>query len=115
MESPETALNSGKEAYKPVVLFFADDTSKSRLFEQALSHPFMGRKTFDKVAYGKVEFKKESPLCKEWKVTSAPTLLLIDNTGEKPKLIKKYRTGSPPAIRAAIVAAARKLEKKKKR
>lgn len=74
-----------------------------------LLHPAVRVGTLDKVALAEIPFSRESEEARTWKLTSAPALLLVDNTGDAPRLIKKITSGSPASLRRAIEAAAKNL------
>lgn len=94
-----------------MVLLFADKTPKTDAFLKILSEPPLGAEGFSKVAYAKVEFDKDSDDAKKWKVTAAPTLVLLDASGDEPKLVKTLRGGSAISIRKDFDDAAKKLGK----
>ena len=49
-------------------------------------------------AFGKVEFKKDSDEAKQFKVTAAPTLLLIDPTKEPAAVLKTITAPNPKTL-----------------
>jgi hypothetical protein len=94
-----------------MVILFADATPKTELFLKILSDPSL-TDSFNRVAYVKVDFKKDSPDAAKYKVTAAPTLLILDPTQAEPKEIKKITGGGPKSIKTDLDAAIKKLEKK---
>ncbi len=112
MESAEKALEAGKADSKPVVLYFGDDKPKSTGWVKVFGDASFKPELFEKCAFAKVPFKKDDAFCKEWKVTEAPTLLIINNTGEKPEALKTLKAGKAKDIKTALEDAVKKLEKK---
>lgn len=74
----EPAISAAKSGSKPVVLFFADEKPKSKMFQVLFSDPTFGVDLYEKAVYSKVEFKKDSEECKKWKVTEAGTIVIAD-------------------------------------
>lgn len=66
--------------------------------------------SFGNVFFSSVEYKKDGEDAKKYKVTSAPTLLILDPRGEAPKELKKLSSGGPAAIKAAIAAAIKAMK-----
>lgn len=96
-----------------MVLFFLEYTQKCDLFEKQVLGDASLKDAFGKVAYAKVLFKKDSEEAKKWKVTSTPTLLIIDATKEnEPKETKRLTSGGPAAVKSALETAIKKYEKK---
>ncbi len=65
-----------------------------------------------KCAYAAVKFEKGSEDAKTLKVTTAPVLVIVDATGETPKVVKTMTSGTPKSVAAALEDAVKKLEKK---
>ena len=42
---------------------------------------------------------------------SAPTVVIIDNSKDKPKVLKTVKSGSPDSLRKAVLDAVKKLSK----
>ncbi len=59
-----------------------------------------------------MKFDKTSEEAKTLKVTKAPTLVIVDATGEAPKVIKSMTGGTPKSVSTAIEDAVKKLTKK---
>jgi YHS domain-containing protein len=110
---PPTSLGSVDEALKAgrlAVIAFLDYSQRSDLFEKkVLADPLLAD-AFSKVAYVKVNFKKDSEDAKKWKVTSAPTLLLVDAAHGEPRELKRLAGGSPVSIKKEIETALKKVE-----
>ena len=88
-----------------------DASPKSKQWTEALGDKSLDD-VFGKVAYVALEFKKDGEDEKKWKVTAAPTLVLIDATKDEPKEIKKLTSPAPPTVKKELEAAIKKLEKK---
>jgi YHS domain-containing protein len=111
LTSAEDALAAGKEGTKPVVLLFTDGGPKAKLFGDMLGDASLDE-SFGKVAFANVEYKKGDEEAKKFKVSAAPTLLILDPRGETPKELKKMAGGSPASIKAEIEKAVKALAKK---
>lgn len=82
------------------------------LFEEhVLKQSQFGADTWSKVSFAKLQYRKGSDEAKRWKVRSAPSLVIIDNSKDKPKAVKTIRSGSPVTVRKAIEALIKKLSK----
>jgi hypothetical protein len=108
--SADEALKGGKEGSKPVVLLFGDAGPKTKLFSEMLGDPSLDE-SFGGVFFASATFDKASDECKKYKVTSAPTLLILDPRGEAPKELKKLTSGGPKAVKDAIAAAVKTMSK----
>ena len=111
IEGADAAVDAARTGTKPAVLFFQDDKPRSKLFQNLFSDPTFGADLYEKAAFGKVEFKKDSEECKKWKVTEAPVVLIIDPSGEG-KVLKTVKGGTPKALRKEIEDAVKKLQPK---
>lgn len=111
LASADEALKAGKEGTRPVVILFGDASPKTKLFSEMLGDPSLDE-SFGSVSYATVEFVKDSEEAKKYKVTAAPTLLILDPRGEAPKELKKLTSGAPPTVKSAIAAAVKTLSKK---
>lgn len=58
-----------------------------------------------------MDFDKDSEDAKKWKVTGAPTLVLLDASGAEPRLVKTIKSGSAASIKKDFDDAAKKLGK----
>lgn len=109
MASPKAALEAGKSGGYVVVLLFATPKSKSAiLWNRLLTDPLVYQQLLN-TAYSPVTFKRSDPLAKQFKVTRAPALLIIDPRGEKPKVIKKITRGNSRTVSEALKAANAKV------
>jgi hypothetical protein len=111
LEGADAAVQSGQSGSKPAVLFFQDEKPKSKLFQNIFSDPTFGADLYEKAAFAKVEFKKDSEECKKWKVTEAPVVLIVDPSGEG-KVLKTVKGGTAKALRKDIEDAIKKLQPK---
>jgi len=62
-------------------------------------------------AFAKVDFKKDSEEAKLYKVTAAPTLLLIDPTKEPAAVLKTITSATPKTLLKDIQEAREKVGK----
>ena len=60
---------------------------------------------------GKVDYKKDSDEAKQYKVTTAPTLILLDPTKEPAALLKTITGGTPKTLLKDLQDAKEKLGK----
>ena len=107
----EPAISSAKSGPKPAVLFFCDEKPKSKMFLNLFSDPSFGADLYEKAVFSKVEFKKDSEECKKWKVSEAPTVLIVDPSAEEGSALKSVKGGTPKALRKEIEEAIKKLSK----
>ena len=107
----DAGITAAKSGPKPAVLFFLDDKPKSKMFQNLFSDPSFGTDLYEKAVYSKVEFKKDSDECKKWKVTEAPTILIVDPSAEEGASLKSLKGGTPKAVRKEIEDAIKKLAK----
>ncbi len=112
MESADTALKAGKNDSKPVALVFVDDKPKSAQFIRTFGNLVFTKELLEKIAFAKVPFEKDSEICKKWKVTDAPVLLVIDNTGDEPKVLKTIKSETAKSIKGDLEDAVKKVQKK---
>jgi hypothetical protein len=110
LASADEALKAGKDGTKPVVILFGDAGPKTKLFSEMLGDPSLDE-SFGSVVYASVEFKKDGEDAKKFKVSAAPTLLILDPRGEAPKELKKLTSGAPPTVKSAIAAAVKTMSK----
>ena len=113
LASAKEAFDAGKKDSKPSVILFTEaqtgpktDVWYKLLTDQVVS-PSLG-----KCAYAAVKFDKTSEEAKTLKVTTAPVLVIVDATGEEPKVIKSMAGGTPKSIAKELEDAVKKLEKK---
>jgi hypothetical protein len=107
----DAGLSAAKSGSKPAVLFFCDDKPKSKMFLNLFSDPTFGADMYEKASFSKVEFKKDSDECKKWKVTEAPTILIVDPSAEEGTSLKSIKGGTPKSIRKEIEEAIKKMSK----
>lgn len=110
LASADEALKAGKEGSKPVVLLFIDGAPKSKFFMEMLGDPSLDE-SFGAVSYAAVVFDKTGEESKKFKVTAAPSLLVLDPRPEAPKELKKLAGGTPGAVKSAIAAAVKAMSK----
>jgi hypothetical protein len=111
LEGADAAVQAAQAGTKPAVLFFQDDKAKSKIFQNLFSDPTFGADLYEKAAFAKVEFKKDSEECKKWKVTEAPVVLIVDPSGEG-KVLKTVKGGTAKGLRKDIEDAIKKLQPK---
>ena len=70
-------IAKGREEGKPVILAFTDDKKNSEKFIQSLQHRWIA-KHHDKFYFVRAPYERNSELCKEWGVKSAPTVLFVN-------------------------------------
>jgi hypothetical protein len=107
----EAAVSAAKSGPKPAVLVFLDDKPKSKAFQNVFSDPAFGSDLYEKAAFSKIEFKMDSDECRKWKVTEAPTLLIVDPAAEEGSALKTLKGGAPKVVRKEIEDAIKKLAK----
>jgi hypothetical protein len=91
-------------------VLFADKTPKTEAFLKLFLDAGVNPEILG-CAFGKVEFKKDSEEAKKFKVTAAPTLLLIDPTKEQPVVLKTITTATPKTLLKDLQEAKEKLGK----
>ena len=91
------AVESGKAGGYLVAVVFVDKTPKSDAFMKVFLDAAVNPEILN-CAFGKVEFKKDSDEAKQFKVTSAPTLLLIDPTKEPAAVLKTITAPNPKTL-----------------
>ena len=109
-DSVKGAIEGGKAGGYLVAAFFADKSARreafTKLFLDAAVNPeILG------CAFGRIEFKKDNEEAKKYKVTAAPTLLLIDATKEPPVVLKTITGGTPKTLLKDLQEAKEKLGK----
>ena len=110
LSGAEAAISAAKSGPKPAVLFFFDDKPKSKAFQNLFSDPAFGVDLYEKAAFSKIEFKKDSDECKKWKVTEAPTLVIVDPAAEEGAALKILKGGAPKSVRKEIEDAIKKIK-----
>lgn len=109
-DSVKGAIEGGKAGGYLVAVLFADKTPKTdafmKLFLDAAVNPeILG------CAFGKVEFKKDLEEAILYRVTAAPTLLLIDPTKDPSALLKTITSATPKTLLKELQDAKAKLGK----
>jgi hypothetical protein len=107
----KAAYEAGKSGSKPTLILFTEGGPKTDVWYKMLTDAACAP-SVDKCAYAAVKFDKTSEDAKALKVTTAPTLVIVDATGEAPKVIKSMAGGTPKSIATAIDDAVKKLTKK---
>ena len=104
------AVEGGKAGGYLVAVLFADKTAKTEAFIKVFLDAGVNPEILS-CAYGKVEFKKDSDEAKLYKVTAAPTLLLIDPTKEPAAVLKTITAANPKTLLKDLQDAKAKLGK----
>lgn len=89
------AIEGGKAGGYLVAVVFVDKSAKSEAFQKMFLDAGVNPEITG-CAFGRVEFKKDSEEAKLYKVTAAPTLLLIDPNSKEPGAVLKAITGGTP-------------------
>jgi hypothetical protein len=109
-DSVKGAIEGGKAGGYMVAAFFADKSAKSEAFMKLFLDAGVNPEIMN-CAFGKIEFKKDSEEAKHYKVTAAPTLLLIDPTKEPAVVLKTITSGTPKTLLKDIQDAREKVGK----
>lgn len=107
----DAAVAAGKSESKPVALVFVDDKPKSAAFLQIFADPTM-MEEMEKVVFARIEFKKDSEEAKRWKVAQGATLVILDVTGDEPKVVKTLTGVGAKAVKTALEDQIKKAMKK---
>ena len=104
------AIEGGKAGGYLTAVLFADKSAKTdaflKLFLDAGVNPeILG------CAYGKIEYKKDSEEAKAYKVTAAPTLILIDPTKQPAAVLKTITSATAKSLLKDLQDAKEKLGK----
>ncbi len=102
---PASGLSQARDSRKLLALTFLDDKKDSESFVETLQDRWIV-KHHGKVVFQKRAFSRDSEECKEWGVSMAPTLLLVDPCEEDArKRVVDRLTGkkSVPSVRAFLV------------
>lgn len=108
--SVKGAIEGGKAGGYLVAVVFADKSPKTDAFMKLFLDAGVNPEIMS-CAFGKVEFKKDSEEAKQYKVTAAPTLLLLDPTKEPAAVLKTITSGSPKSLLKDLQDAKDKLGK----
>ena len=109
-ETVKGAVEGGKAGGYLVAALFADKSARSEAFMKLFLDAGVNPEILN-CAFGKVEFKKDSEEAKHYKVTAAPTLLLIDPTKEPAVVLKTITSATPKTLLKDIQEAREKLGK----
>lgn len=104
------AIDGGKAGGYLVAVVFVDKSPKSEAFLKLFVDPGVNPEILS-CAFGKVDFKKDSEEARKFKVTSAPTLLLIDPTKDPAAVVKSMTSATPKGLLKDLQDAKEKLGK----
>jgi len=104
------AVEGGKAGGYMVVALFADKSAKTEAFMKLFLDAGVNPEILT-CAFAKVEFKKDSDEAKHYKVTAAPTLLLIDPTKEPAAVLKTITAATPKTLLKDLQEAKEKVGK----
>jgi hypothetical protein len=104
------AIEGGKAGGYLTAVIFSDKSAKSDAFLKLFLDPGVNPEILG-CAFGKVEFKKDSEEAKTYKVTAAPTLLLIDPTKQPAALLKTITSATAKSLLKDLQDAKEKLGK----
>ena len=108
--SVKGAVEGGKAGGYLVAVLFADKSPKTDAFAKLFLDAGVNPEIMS-CAFGKVEFKKDSDEAKQYKVTAAPTLILLDPTKEPAAVLKTITSGTPKSLLKDLQDAKEKLGK----
>ena len=108
--SVKDAIEGGKAGGYLTAVIFADKSAKSDAFLKLFLDPGVNPEILG-CAFGKVEFKKDSEEAKGYKVTAAPTLLLIDPTKQPAAVLKTITSATAKSLLKDLQDAKEKLGK----
>jgi hypothetical protein len=109
-ETVKGAVEGGKAGGYMVAALFADKTAKTEAFMKLFLDAGVNPEILN-CAFAKVDFKKDSEEAKLYKVTAAPTLLLIDPTKEPAAVLKTITSATPKTLLKDIQEAREKIGK----
>ena len=104
------AVSSGKTGGYLTVLFFTDKSAGSTAMLKSLSDVSV-ESEISKCSYAKIEYKKDEGDSKAYKVTAAPTLLLLDPTQDPPKELKRLTKATAAEVVKEIKDGLKKMGK----
>jgi hypothetical protein len=108
--SVKGAVEGGKAGGYMVAALFADKSAKTEAFMKLFLDAGVNPEILG-CAFAKVEFKKDSEEAKLYKVTAAPTLLLIDPTKEPATVLKSISTATAKTLLKDLQEAREKVGK----
>ena len=104
------AIDGGKAGGYMVAALFADKSAKTDAFMKLFLDAGVNPEILN-CAFAKVEYKKDSEEAKRYKVTAAPTLLLIDPTKEPAAVLKTITSATAKTLLKDIQEAREKVGK----
>lgn len=107
------AVKAARESGKLVVLAFASDSKDSAATLEAFTDRTLA-KLHDKIAFFKIEFRKDGEVEKLWGVTSAPTVITVDGQqepGSKAVIEKSLGKKTPGSLKSMIQKGLKQIEK----
>jgi hypothetical protein len=110
----EGAVKAAREAGKVVVLAFASDSKDSEATLKAFEDRTLA-KLHEKIAFFKIEYRKDDETAKLWGVSAAPTVITVDGAkemGAKAVIEKSSGKKTPSALKGMIQKALKAIEKK---
>jgi hypothetical protein len=104
------AIEGGKAGGYLTAVLFADKSAKTEAFLKLFLDPGVNPEILG-CAFGKVEYKKDSEEAKTYKVTAAPTLILIDPTKQPAAVLKTITSATAKSLLKDLQDAKEKLGK----
>ena len=104
------AIEGGKAGGYLTAVLFADKSAKTDAFLKLFLDPGVNPEILG-CAYGKIEYKKDSEEAKSYKVTAAPTLILIDPTKQPAAVLKTITSATAKSLLKDLQDAKEKLGK----
>jgi hypothetical protein len=104
------AIEGGKAGGYLTAVLFADKSAKTDAFLKLFLDPGVNPEILG-CAYGKIEYKKDSEEAKTYKVTAAPTLILIDPTKQPAAVLKTITSATAKSLLKDLQDAKEKLGK----
>ena len=98
---------------KPLILVFADDGKNSQAVLTAFEQPMLAKYTA-KCDFARFDVKRDAEAVKQWKVVSAPTIIVLDTTKEEGYGALAERTSgkkTPPELKTLLLRALKAYEK----
>ncbi len=108
--SVKDAIEGGKAGGYLTAVLFADKSPKTEAFLKLFLDAGVNPEILG-CAFGKVEFKKDSEEAKAYKVTAAPTLILIDPTKQPAAVLKTITSATAKSLLKDLQDAKEKLGK----
>ncbi len=109
----EGLLEAVKGRGEVLVVAFSDGGRESQETLKALEDRMVAR-LHDRCTFVEIEFRKDSPEAQRWKVTSAPTLLVVNPAREESKAVIASAVGrrTPPQLKALLTKGLETLKPK---